>query len=690
MHMDKLQAERFCYCLDSLTMFANRQLSITDSLYDRRNRRLRDEERQKVNDVLWADPEPIIDAYVVKNPDNLPQQMLNEIASWKDALSGKFFLADVGPKYTLVTYDDTCFAVVGITQEIRELGLQAPNFVDTTLLPFEGLITYAMQIMTFSIEYGPNVRQNMATWRKDALAGEKITDAESFVEASRKVRRHKSDKEMEELEKRLQREYELEHGIPLPTSSGYHLSPLAKLTPEERKDFGDGPEKRAEAIARAAAMSVPYLEESWDDATECAMQGEPVESIREIIDSFGEEAKARLKDEFLDRMFDSDNADLIQMAEALSEKPAAFFAEMAVGAAESYSLDHLIGFLDVFYRDEYELFKRLATSGYSLDITKDDFTLGLSSCLDRIDPYARVFYHDDKLTVVLMEEYRNLFDEVDWDEQDSRRIMVGHVLGTAQSMAFFCGIAKAADVYRQFCAWYPDEDLWGSEDAFTHLLGTLSINRDIVDTGFVCNEPMGSDNPTIIVSYDLLDASGAFDDDVEDDEVTEMLDVFIEKLTARHETVGFRGLPDGAKDIDPFEYCLTLPQVQRLETFLYERVPDGEEDRSYVEDAVDAVVEMLVQSPAMPDKVLGAIMDDEIVSLGSFEEMQEFVECFMNVNGALPCWFNYGTAPIDLFDEALGKKTFFDEHGRPIKIGRNDPCPCGSGKKYKKCCGRNG
>jgi hypothetical protein len=21
------------------------------------------------------------------------------------------------------------------------------------------------------------------------------------------------------------------------------------------------------------------------------------------------------------------------------------------------------------------------------------------------------------------------------------------------------------------------------------------------------------------------------------------------------------------------------------------------------------------------------------------------------------------------------------------KIGRNDPCPCGSGKKFKKCCG---
>ena len=30
---------------------------------------------------------------------------------------------------------------------------------------------------------------------------------------------------------------------------------------------------------------------------------------------------------------------------------------------------------------------------------------------------------------------------------------------------------------------------------------------------------------------------------------------------------------------------------------------------------------------------------------------------------------------------------------RPVradkKVGRNDPCPCGSGKKYKNCCGAN-
>jgi hypothetical protein len=34
------------------------------------------------------------------------------------------------------------------------------------------------------------------------------------------------------------------------------------------------------------------------------------------------------------------------------------------------------------------------------------------------------------------------------------------------------------------------------------------------------------------------------------------------------------------------------------------------------------------------------------------------------------------------------KKTPFEPIGNNKKVGRNDPCPCGSGKKYKRCCGR--
>ncbi|MBQ7651389.1 MAG: SEC-C domain-containing protein, partial [Victivallales bacterium] len=27
-------------------------------------------------------------------------------------------------------------------------------------------------------------------------------------------------------------------------------------------------------------------------------------------------------------------------------------------------------------------------------------------------------------------------------------------------------------------------------------------------------------------------------------------------------------------------------------------------------------------------------------------------------------------------------------HRQQPKVGRNDPCPCGSGKKFKNCCGK--
>lgn len=30
------------------------------------------------------------------------------------------------------------------------------------------------------------------------------------------------------------------------------------------------------------------------------------------------------------------------------------------------------------------------------------------------------------------------------------------------------------------------------------------------------------------------------------------------------------------------------------------------------------------------------------------------------------------------------------EPRRVVKVGRNEPCPCGSGKKYKTCCGASG
>jgi len=39
----------------------------------------------------------------------------------------------------------------------------------------------------------------------------------------------------------------------------------------------------------------------------------------------------------------------------------------------------------------------------------------------------------------------------------------------------------------------------------------------------------------------------------------------------------------------------------------------------------------------------------------------------------------------DIHNQWKNSKTVVNNN----KVGRNDPCPCGSGKKYKKCCGKD-
>lgn len=48
----------------------------------------------------------------------------------------------------------------------------------------------------------------------------------------------------------------------------------------------------------------------------------------------------------------------------------------------------------------------------------------------------------------------------------------------------------------------------------------------------------------------------------------------------------------------------------------------------------------------------------------------------------------------EILDENRRKELYKEQknsgtiHNETRKVGRNDPCPCGSGKKYKQCCGR--
>lgn len=81
--------------------------------------------------------------------------------------------------------------------------------------------------------------------------------------------------------------------------------------------------------------------------------------------------------------------------------------------------------------------------------------------------------------------------------------------------------------------------------------------------------------------------------------------------------------------------------------------------------------------------------DTEVVIKIDFEKLfKKMVEYKADHLYSLPHWENvYSQEDLTRLYKEQKKSTTVVNQGP--KIGRNDPCPCGSGKKYKKCCGAN-
>ena len=129
-------------------------------------------------------------------------------------------------------------------------------------------------------------------------------------------------------------------------------------------------------------------------------------------------------------------------------------------------------------------------------------------------------------------------------------------------------------------------------------------------------------------------------------------------------------------------------------------------DRSWMEhiEAMDALKESInLQSYAQRDPVVeyrmqGADMFDEMVNEIRDRTVRMILAIFpkapevSRVEVAKPITAGFEGAPGSSKTRVTVKKTS-EPKGTPVvkgqKVGRNDPCPCGSGKKYKKCCGAN-
>ncbi|MFP3153256.1 SEC-C domain-containing protein [Lachnospiraceae bacterium ZAX-1] len=136
-----------------------------------------------------------------------------------------------------------------------------------------------------------------------------------------------------------------------------------------------------------------------------------------------------------------------------------------------------------------------------------------------------------------------------------------------------------------------------------------------------------------------------------------------------------------------------------LEKSVYEQLLE------HPDDVVEGTVGELAEKYGLELMAMTGFLDginDSLTTKNQIEEMQEDTnvslafdkeKLYKNMVDAKADWL-YGLPQWEsIFDEDKRKALYLEQKKsgtivKGPKIGRNDPCPCGSGKKYKNCCGK--
>ena len=124
------------------------------------------------------------------------------------------------------------------------------------------------------------------------------------------------------------------------------------------------------------------------------------------------------------------------------------------------------------------------------------------------------------------------------------------------------------------------------------------------------------------------------------------------------------------------------------------------------EDVAEGTVKELAEKFGVDIMTMTGFLDginDSLKEANPIEEMEEDTKVqlgfdkellYKNMVAAGADWL-YGLEEWnDIFDEETQKALYKEQKSSTTivkgdKVYPNDPCPCGSSKKYKKCCGRN-
>ena len=156
------------------------------------------------------------------------------------------------------------------------------------------------------------------------------------------------------------------------------------------------------------------------------------------------------------------------------------------------------------------------------------------------------------------------------------------------------------------------------------------------------------------------------------------------------------------------EYIEYIHRYYALEKVAYEKIlgayPNNEEflngtakelakKLEFPNDAMDVFVGFV-------DGIKSSLTNGDDIDLEAIDDNYElklvidYEKLYFNMRDAKADWLYTIKAWKDILTEeqinSITREYREANMAHSDKIGRNDPCPCGSGKKYKNCCGKKG
>ena len=127
-------------------------------------------------------------------------------------------------------------------------------------------------------------------------------------------------------------------------------------------------------------------------------------------------------------------------------------------------------------------------------------------------------------------------------------------------------------------------------------------------------------------------------------------------------------------DVDSIESTPESDNVEELLKRLF-----GGDGKYGADEALFAIYNLLAQS-LLPETIFDYLVEHDMLPKLSDKPKRELL-------GAIDAWSEVVHVPAYNGNTVKGLREAAAQQPKILKVGRNDPCPCGSGKKFKHCCG---